>query len=149
MRLGDVHEINTPNGLAYLQYIGKDAQFGALIRILPGIFSARPQNFMHLVRQKESFITFFPLGAAAARGIVTWVAYEHIPESATFALFRAAGNRDPKTGKVLDWWLCDDHKSWPIGELRPEYRHLPIQEIVNDTLLIERIVNGWTPEQST
>jgi hypothetical protein len=149
-RLGDIFELATSGGLAYLQYVMKTPRFGALIRILGGTFADRPLSFSHLVRQPERFVTFFPLGAAVAQSVVTYVGHEHVPEwLRKFPLFRAAGNRDPRTGKVLDWWLWDGEKSWPIGDLRPEHRDLPIREVLNDTLLAERIADGWTPASYT
>lgn len=74
------------------------------------------------------------------------MAHEEIPLPARkFPLFRAAGARG-KDGRVLNWWLWDGKQSWYIGDLKPEHHKLPIQGTWNDTLLIERIVSGWKPE---
>ncbi|MHB1381610.1 MAG: hypothetical protein ACYCXJ_05245, partial [Thermoleophilia bacterium] len=88
---------------------------------------------------------FVPLGAMVNRDIVKVVANEPIPEeNREFPLFRG-GNED-SDGKVRVWWLWDGEKSWKVGEITAEQRNLPIKEILNDTMLIKRIEDGWTPE---
>lgn len=147
LRVGDILELPIQTGFAYLQYVMKVPRFGVLVRVLRGTFVECPRLFSHLANQPESFVAFFPVGAAVAQGILRPVAHESVPERLqVLPLFRAAGNIDPKTGKVLDWWLWDGERSWPVGELRPEHRHLPIQEVLNDTMLVQRIEDGWTPE---
>ena len=84
-RIGDVIEIETPGGLAYVQYTYNDKEppvWGALIRVLPGLFQSRPHDFSDLVREHARFFVFFPLGAACHRGLVKVVAHEEIPEDA-------------------------------------------------------------------
>lgn len=47
---------------------------------------------------------------------------------------------------LITWWLWDGVNEWPIGKLTKEQKHLPFNEVWNDTLLVERIESGWTPE---
>jgi hypothetical protein len=144
---GDVVEIKTKRGLAYAQYALRKPRWGALIRVLPGFHNTRPDEFAVLVKQSERFVTFFPLQAAIDRQLFEIVAHEPVPASAhKLPLFRAAGHID-REGFIHDWWLWDGEKSWRIGKLNPEQRKLPIQEVVNDTLLIQRIEEEWTPEK--
>ena len=147
-RTGDIVEIETPEGLAYAQYTYNYKEppvWGALIRVLPGLFESRPAQFSELVREKERFFVFFPLGAACHRGIVTIVAHEEIPEWARgVPLMRAAGGRD-ESGKVLDWWLWDGKEDRHVDKLPKKYRGLSLRQLWNDTLLIERIASGWRP----
>jgi hypothetical protein len=44
IKLGDLFEINTPNGKAYLQYVYKDSTLGELVRVLPGLYKERPSE---------------------------------------------------------------------------------------------------------
>lgn len=144
-RIGDVIEIPTPKGLAYAQYTHKHPRYGALIRVLPGLYKSRPAEYSALVQQVERFFVFFPVGAAVARGIVSLIAHGIVPERCQpFPLFRD-GVKDPATGRVETWWLWDGEREWRVGELTPEQRNLPIRSIWNDTLLIERIMEGWSP----
>jgi hypothetical protein len=146
--IGDVIEIATPEGLAYAQYTHKHdrpPKYGALLRVLPGIFASRPEEFSELVKQEARFCVFFPLGAAVARQIVSVVGHEEVPEECRpFPLFRA-GVKDPATGHVQTWWLWDGEREWRIGKLAPEQRALPLRQVWNDTLLVKRIVEGWSP----
>lgn len=150
-RIGDVIEIKTPKGFAYAQYTYNYRErpvYGALIRILPGLYSSRALNFSDLVQEKERFFVFFPLGAACARGIVKIVAHEEIPErSRGLPLMRSSNRYKDKSGKIVeaDWWLWNGKEKWSIGKLPKKYRGLSLLQIWNDTLLVERITSGWQP----
>lgn len=146
VRVGDVFEILTDRGLAYAQYTHRNPLYGELIRVLPGFFDQRPSEYGELVRRPARFCTFFPLRAAAAKRVVIIVANEPVPaEAQGFPIFRA-GVVNPTTGKVDVWWLWDGDKEWRVGQLSEQERRLPIRGVWNDTLLIERITSGWTPE---
>lgn len=145
VKIGDVIEITTAEGLVYAQCSHKNKEWGHLLRILPGFHEERPCDYSILVKLKESFVVFFPLQAAVSKGIFQIVANEEVPpEAQKFPLFRAAGYSD-KQGYVHDWWLWDGEKEWQIGRLTEELKKLPIRQIINDTLLIEWIETGWTP----
>lgn len=149
--MGDVIEINTPKGLAYAHYTHKhDAppKYGALLRVLPGLYRTRPKDFSEIVKLEAQFIVFFPLGAACNRGIVHVVANEPIPDNARlFPIFRnGIANRE---GRIETWWLWDGEREWKIGQLMPGMEKYPLLEVWNDTLLIERIIEGWRHEHVT
>jgi hypothetical protein len=147
VRLGDVIEIPTSKGLAYAQYSHKKDQWGALLRVLPGFFLKRPDDFGRVVAQKERFVTFFPLQAAVNRGIFKVVANEDVPVTAMgFPVFRAAGLRD-RSGRPHHWNLWDGEREWRVAQLSEDQWKLPIRSVWNDTLLIERIEEEWTPEK--
>lgn len=149
VKIGDVIEIVTERGLAYAQYSLRKEGYGALLRVLPGFHPTRPKEFSEIVNQKERFVTFFPLQAAISKIIFEVVANEELPEHATiFPLFRAAGFID-RAGKVHDWWLWDGERSWQVQTLTDDLRKLPIRSVWNDTLLIKRIADDWTPERET
>ena len=150
-KIGYVVEIATKHGFAYAQfyqYHEMPPRFGALLRILPGFFTQCPNDLKELVDRKEVFSTFFPLQAAVNRDIVHIIGRELVPDHAIkFPLFRA-GNRNPATGMVEQWWLWDGINSWRVGALTDEQWDLPIQEICNDSALIQRIEEGWTPRKA-
>jgi hypothetical protein len=148
-RIGDIAEIKTEKGLAYAQYTHKHKQFGALIRIFSKLYESRLSDVSQLADAKVAFVCFFPLNAAISKGIVTNIGNITVPLNAQkFPTFRD-GVADPKTGKVNTWWLWDGENEWKVGVLTPEQRKFPIRGVWNDTLLVERIQSGWTPEKDS
>jgi hypothetical protein len=146
LKLGDVVEIRTSKGLAFAQYTHQHKQYGAMLRVFRDIFQARPSNMEDLIKLHPAFICFFPLKAAVDQGIFSIVANIAVPvEAQNFPVFRA-GVISPTTGKVEVWWLWDGEKEWRVDKLTAEQRQYPIRGVWNDTLLIERIEAGWTPE---
>ncbi len=142
-RVGDVIEIATPRGLAYAHATHKHPEFSYLLRVIPGTFEERPEDFSHLVAHESQFLLFFPLGAACNRDIVRVVAEEEIPEVyRPFPIFRAAGARTGN-GEVLKWFLWDGDREWPAEMSSDELAQYPIRAIWNDTLLIDRICSKW------
>jgi hypothetical protein len=145
-----VIEIPTPDGLAYAQFTHKHEtppRFGALLRVLPGLFPQRPLDFSELVSKSPVFTTFFPLGAACNRGIVHIVASEPIPpHSAAFPIFRNS-HRDRTGKRAGPWFLWDGQREWKSESLsEDQLRDYPPLGVWNDTLLVERIVAGWRHE---
>jgi len=149
LKLGDIVEIATGSGLAYAQYTQKHSQYGVLITIFPGLHSDRPQSFEDITRKGRQFECFFLLGLAVRRGYVSIVG--NLPVSAplaTFPLFRT-GIIDPSSGKVPTWWLWNGESEWPVGQLTAEQKTLSILGIWNHALLVERIEDGYTPDQDS
>jgi len=146
LKIGDIVEIPTEKGISYAQYTHTHKMYGALLRVLPGFFTERPDSWSKLVSSVEKFVIFFPLKAAVNQKIFSIVANHSVPDaSKAFPTFRA-GVVNPETNKVGVWWLWDGEKEWRIDNLSKAQRKLPIRGVWNDTLLIERIVSGWLPE---
>lgn len=149
IKIGDIIEIATRKGLVYAQFTDKNKLFGSLIRVFSVYFKKRPEKFDFVNEISPGIICFVPLNALIGQDIFKIVGNTAISDrNLEFPVFRA-GMLDPTTGKVRIWWLWDGEKEWPIGELTREQRKLPIREIVNDTLLIERIESGWSPERDS
>jgi len=146
LKLGDVVEIKTGKGLNYAQYAHRHKQYGALLRVFDNSYDTRPSDFGELIKSKLRFMCFFPLSTAVDQGIVSIIDNVALPlEAEKFPTFRA-GIVDPATRKVVVWWLWDGKNERRVGELTAEQRKLSIRGVWNDTLLIERIESGWTPE---
>jgi hypothetical protein len=145
-RIGDVIEIETPKGLAYALYTHEHREqprYGSLLRVLPGLHRERPSDFARLVEEDERFSVFFPLGAALNRRIVRIVANEEIPKAKrSFPTFRS---REVSNGIAGPWWIWEGKKE-RLARRRDKWTPRALHEIWNDTLLIERIASGWTPE---
>ena len=143
IKIGDIVEIITPKGFAYAQYTHKHPMYGALIRIIKGIYKEKPENLLDLLSNKFQFTTFFPLGVAVNQKLVTIVGNFPLPDKAKdFPVFKAGVQN--KNGVVETWWLWDGEKEWKIGDLTDEQKDYPLRGVINDTLLIERICNKWS-----
>jgi regulator of RNase E activity RraB len=143
---GDVIEIFTGRGLAYAQYTHEDRGFyGSLIRVLPGIFEARPSDLRSLVAERERFWTFISLKEAVQAKDLAIVGHEEIPARArVFPVLRLAGAIDAN-GEVLNWLLWDGTKKWKIPQLTPDYAKLSIASVWGIELLEKRVASDWSP----
>jgi len=104
-------------------------------------------TFEAIARSRERFVTFFPVAAALKRGAVTFAGSAAIPPQAQkFPLLRQRG-KVLADGAVADWWLFDGSRQWRVGRLASDQALLSIAEVVNDTLLRERIDSDWRPKQ--
>lgn len=149
VKTGDIIEITTKKGLAYAQYThehSKPPRYGSLVRVLPGFYQTRPNDFSEIAKLTSTFQTFFPLRTAVNQKVVTIVANEPIPiEERKFPVFRG-GNPDFKTGKINVWWFWNGKKEWRVGKITEEQKKMPICEVVNDTMFIKMVESGYTPE---
>jgi len=148
MKLGDVVEISVGDErFAYAQYINHHRtppRYGALIRVLPGVFHRQPDDLAMLVDQTERFCAFFPLAAACSQGFVRVVGNHPVPvRLRKWPLFKAY-NENVETGNRT-WWIWDGTKSTKIGKLPSEYYDLPMEETVDLKVLRDRILAGWAP----
>jgi hypothetical protein len=145
IKIGDIFEINTPKSKAYLHYIYKDKAMGDLIRVLPGLYSERPVSFDKLAASKEKFMIFFPLSAANKQKIVERVGYY---PSDNFGRPKYMRTEHIVKGDFLGWHIIntDTWERQLVKTLSTEQKQFSPWGIWNDTLLIERLVNGWSLE---
>lgn len=148
IEIGDLFEIDTPRGKGYFQYAYSDKLNGALIRVLPGLYVDQIQDIMSLVVTKESYFIYFPLKAAYKRGIVKMVGNYELPIDLKLPKQMRSKNVD-KNGNLICWFIidCDTWQRINVQKLTEEQKKLSPWGIWNDTLLIERMVEGWTPEK--
>lgn len=145
VRIGDVIALDTSKGVALAQVVHRDRLYGTLIRVLQPLFETIPADVVAAVRAPDRFYTFFPVNAAISKGIVQKIGQAPVPpEAQAFPVLRVKGDIQ-KNGSVSTWWLWDGTKEWPVGLLDAETRRLSIAEVVNDTLLRQRIESDWTP----
>jgi hypothetical protein len=151
IKIGDIIEIPVGPKFAYAQYTHHHKappRYGALIRVFADLSTHRREEFAGLPESEVQFVTFFPVQAAVDKGIVSVVSNQPIPFGAQkFPVFRSKGIEVPGMPQLAGWWLWDGRKEWRVGELEPEQKALPIRGVVNDTLLIERILSDWRPEK--
>jgi hypothetical protein len=146
IQVGDIFEIETSKGKAYLHYIHKDPKVGReLVRLLPGLYTERPENLELLASSKEQYMLFFPISAAKRKKIVEPVGY--FPAD-NFDKPKYMRDEHNVRGELLGWHIIDTD-SWRrelVKELTREQRKLSDWASWNDTLLKKRLVEGWSLE---
>jgi hypothetical protein len=145
-RIGDVIEIRTEKGFGYFQYTAADPEQGALIRVLPGVFSERVADIPKLGAAKELYFVFFPLGAAVARGLVEIVANAPIPNGSERPRRMKRPIAIAPDGSIRSWAITEDGRDRFTPRLADDERALSPCVIWNDTLLADRIARGWLPQ---
>ncbi|MCG9968492.1 hypothetical protein L9W92_10555 [Pelotomaculum terephthalicicum JT] len=150
IQIGDVFEIATSKGKGYFQYIYSNKTIGELIRILPGLYLDKPRNMIAIAAAKEVYFVHFPLKAAFKKGIVQFIGNYSLPQDLELPRQMRSKNVD-KNGNLICWYIVE-YDTWRrviIKELTKDQKKLSPWGIWNDTLLIERLAEGWTPEEWT
>lgn len=155
-KFGDVFEIATPAGLAYVQFTHLNDVMGHLVRVLPGLFATRPEDIGELAKQKELYFVFYPLDYAWRDNKVSFVSNQPIPEWAQpYPLMRWMGFEDEngkRPWKILrasDSLTLEFHQRTPlIWRLTPEQKKLSIHCLRGHEAMLMELARGWTPERA-
>jgi len=98
--------------------------------------------------RSTQFTTFFPLGAACRRDIARIVGLAAVPkECQAFPSFRQALRLDPFSRAPCNWLLWDGMEERIVPALDEQQRRYPIRAIMNDTLLVQLAMSGWTADK--
>lgn len=147
---GDIFELKTNKGFAYIQYVNKyndPPNYGDLVRLLDGTFSERPTEFKTLAEKREAYYLFiFSVRTSIKWGDIELVGHEEVPKKfKTIPEFRITGVPDPITRKVDFWRLWKNGKEYPIGKMKRKYLDTPTLGVSNIKGLIEEIEDDYTP----
>lgn len=137
---GDVVEIRTPKGLAYVQVTHRHPSYPEVVRALSGLHQGRPDHPDALAAEPASFTAMIPLKGALDRlklqGEV--VARAEIPEAdRAFPTFRMP-IRD-KEGNVAYWWFWDGEGLSYDVELAEGQDRLPMREVMSAERFLARL----------
>ncbi|WP_148226462.1 hypothetical protein [Paludibacter propionicigenes] len=145
IKLGDIFEIETSIGKAYLHYIHRDKTIGDLVRVLSGLYTQRPESFDKIINH-ERYMIFFPLKAAFNQKIVLKVNSYPIDNYNIPKYMRTEYN---VRGEFLGWHIIDT-ATWK----RQLTRNLSKEQVgfspwgmFNDTLLIEKLTTNWSLDE--
>lgn len=142
IKIGDIFEVPTEKGLAYLHYVYMDASAGHLLRVLPGLFNETPANLEELVAAKESYWIHYPLVEAYKQNLVK-----------TVGSYSANKFKKPKCMRsqhiikddFIGWHIIDTD-TWQrelVENLTEAQKSLSPWGVWNHTLLVERLTTGW------
>jgi len=136
---GDVVEIATTRGFAYLQVTHLHHAYPEIVRALPGLHEIRPDSFDLLVNLPTRFTVITPLAAGLSHGHLTggMIGRFPIPRSdQDFPIFRTP-IRDRK-GQVVYWWSWDGDSLCHV-DCGTQSENYPIREVVHPEGLQARL----------
>lgn len=137
---GDVVEIQTGEGLAYVQVTHHHASYPPVVRALPGLFEVRPENVCSLVAKPEIFTVMIPLESALSRLGIAAEVVGHVDVSSAdraFPTFRMP-IRD-KRGEIVYWWLWDGEGLRYDVDLGAAHSNLPLREVISAERFLKRL----------
>ena len=141
LRPGDVLEVRLANGLGCLLYVGAHAEYGDAIKVSPVVARERPSVSLGLF--ERGYITFYPARAALAQGLVKTVG--SLPAPSLPNVLRRAGARSRCN---VETWIIEDESGETVTRtLTRTQRQIPIAAIWNHEFLVQRIAEGWRPEE--
>ena len=151
-KIGDVIEIPTSKGLAYVQYTHEHTAppvYGSLIRVLKGFYQRRLsiEDLQKIVNKPHRFQTFCPVHHTVNLGDWERIGNFPIPHFAQkFPVFKNMKYLFKRPNpEEADWYLWDGEKSWHVGKLSLEKQmKYPKKSAYNDTGLIEAIETGMS-----
>ena len=151
-KIGDIIEIPTSKGLAYVQYTHEHTTppvWGSLIRVLQGFYQKRPshEELEKIVQEPHRFQTFCIVYRVVNIGDWERVGNFPVPDFAQkFPIFKGTNHlaKDDPNKKI--WFLWDGEKEWKVGTLSLEDQmKYPTHSIYNDTGLVHAIETGRGP----
>ncbi len=148
LKIGSILEVATSKGFAYAQYTHHNTFYGALIRVMKGLYE-EPQTDLAILAQETSlFSTFFLVKQAVRAKLVKDIGWYPIPDFAEKFPILKQGYRNPKTNKVSIWHFWDGgDKKWTKDELTQEEKNYSLERISNFEMLKYRMEIQWTPQQ--
>jgi Regulator of ribonuclease activity B len=155
--IGDICEIETPAGLAYVQYTHEGGGMGQLVRVLPGLFHSRPQDFSNVAGQTELYFIFYTLNLSLRDKQCVIVSHQAVPSWAQeYPLMRWLAARD-SSGRPIGWKIMrantpltiETHLTTPIVlQLTPEQEKLSVHVLRPHPSMVKELARGWTPQRA-
>lgn len=138
---GDIVEIETPKGLAYVQLTHTHPSYPPVVKFLKGGYKKRPDNVLSLSNKGEETVAMVPLS-----GVLRKLKLRHSKVGATeipqgqrkFPTFRTP-IRDKK-GQIIYWWFWDGQGLTYSSELDEVQETLPLREVMSSDRFLERLV---------
>lgn len=151
-KIGDIIEIPTSKGLAYVQYTHQHNTppvMGSLIRVLQGFYKKRlsTKELAILVNKPHRFQTFCSVHYGVNIGDWERVGNFPVPEfSQQFPIFKKMRYLVKRPSlEEAEWSLWDGEKSWPVGILSlTEQLKYPEAATYNGIGLIHAIETGMS-----
>ena len=147
VKVGDVFQILTSEGVCYGQVIHSHPEWKFVIAIFREFFSKEPKDFSSVVSQDPQIITTFLIQHAIRQGLFRLITNVPVSEKLQkFPIFRATNNLK---GDDTLWFFWDGEKEWRIKRpLTAEEKKYPKgPSLPSAPLLIERIQKNYRVER--
>lgn len=143
IKIGDIFEISTSDGLAYIHYVFKDPSIGDLVRVLRGKYQHQPDDLENLSSIEEDYVVFFPVTAANKKKLIRHISFS---SAENFSMPRYMRTEHNIRREFLGWHIIDT-TTWVrefVKTLSEDQIKLSPWGVWNDTLLKERIAANWS-----
>lgn len=140
---GDLVEIRTTQGLAYVQVSHDHPSYPPVIRALPGHHARRPVDLDALVQGASSFKAMIPLASALDRLGVKHEALGRLPipeAERDFPTFRMP-IRD-RQGRIVYWWFWDGDTLRYDADPAEGQDGLPVREVMSADRFLARLAGA-------
>ncbi|WP_142627698.1 hypothetical protein [Rhizobium sp. P007] len=137
---GDVIEIETPSGLAYVQVTHNHVVYPEVVRVLRGLYGTPPGDLRILAELPTRFAAMFPLASAIQRG---WVTGRKVAE----AKVPAADQRFPtfkmpihdREGNLAYWWFWEGEGLRYSTDIEQTHDDCPMREVPTVATFLARL----------
>ncbi|AJE47678.1 hypothetical protein [Celeribacter indicus] len=138
---GDIIEIQTEKGLAYVQLTHLHPSYPPVVKFLKGRYKDRPDNVLSLSGKGEETVAMVPLSGVLRKLNLPHakVGEAEIPHGERkFPTFRTP-IRD-KQGQIIYWWFWDGRGLTYSSELDEVQESLPLREVMSSERFLERLL---------
>jgi len=147
VRIGDIFQILTSEGVCYGQVTHTHPKWKFVIAVFREFFSVQPEDFSTVIEKQPQFITTFLIQDAVRQGLFTLVANIPVPDHLRqFPTFRSTNQLK---GDDTMWFFWSGDKQWkvnrPLTEEEKKYPKGP--SFPSAPLLIERIERNYRSEK--
>lgn len=145
LRIGDVLSIRSSHGVALLHYVGRDSFHGHAIYVYPAWHETLQQAMEAPL--PEGYFTFYPAQSAVLQGLADIVGTGVLPRGVQLPIRHRRAGAPGRNGATLAWFIVEiDGRETMKRKLSAKDRKLPIASIWNHEFLVDRISDGWRPE---
>ena len=147
VRIGDVFQILTAEGVCYGQVINTHPTFRFTVAIFREFFDEAPEDFEAVVSKEPQFITAFLVQSMVRGRFFQLVANVPVhPRHREFPIFRGTNNLG--SGERTIWWFWDGEEEWKIGRpLTEKEKRYPRKGLPSAPLLIKEIEDDYRVEK--
>jgi hypothetical protein len=143
LQRGDILQLQTSRGHAYVQFVGKHRSYGDTIAVPPRIFEVpqRPTSVLF----EDSYLAFYPASAAIRESLASVVGNDEPRHSVPIQTRRDAW----PLGSRVDTWIIEDSAGDErrTKNLSPAELSLPIGSIWSHDFLLARMRTHWRPDR--